>query len=81
MHHIYTHEHLHNLSQYFTKPGCNHTYSTCNSTLANFSIPLYRTTKLQQSFHYQGGKIWNSIPHDIKISPFQRFKITKKASY
>jgi len=70
MHYIYTHEQPYNLSQYFSKSGCNHTYSTRNSTLANFSIPLYRTTKVQQSYHYQGSKIWNSIPHDIKISPF-----------
>jgi len=73
IHHIYTHEHPNSLNQYFTKSGCNHTYNfTHNLTLANFSIPLYRTNKVKQSFHYQVAK----YEHDIKISPFQRFKIT-----
>ena len=39
-----------------------------------FTIPLMKSTKLQQSFLYQDVKTWNSIPHNIKISSFSKFK-------
>ena len=36
--------------------------------------PCYPTNRLQRSIKYQGVKIWNSIPNDIKSLKFQQFK-------
>ena len=36
--------------------------------------PRYPTNRLQRSIKYQGVKIWNSIPNDIKSLKFQQFK-------
>ena len=38
----------------------------------NITIPLVRTTRYGlNSLRYQGSKIWNSLPDNIKISPNQ----------
>ena len=44
------------------------------STFLMFTIPFMKSVKLQQSFLYKDGKTWNSIPHNIKISSFSKFK-------
>jgi len=59
MHSIRNKEQLHNLSAYYSKISQQHTHTTQASSLM-FSTPLFRTSKLQQSFIYQGVKIWNS---------------------
>ena len=43
------------------------------ATCCNYWIPHYRTSKLQRSIKYQGVKIWNDIPDDIKSSSVRRF--------
>jgi len=37
-------------------------------------LPKFSTSKLQHSFKFQGAKIWNSIPKEIKDLGFYRFK-------
>jgi len=46
--------------------------------MSSFTIPFFKTAKLQQSFSYQGVKIWNSIPQDIKLNYLTKFKATYK---
>ena len=78
MYNLYHKQHPHNLNQYFSKSNVRHSRPTrCSSSLM-FTIPLTKTTKLQQSFLYQGVKTWNSIPHNIKNSSFSKFKSDSK---
>ena len=44
----------------------------------NLYLPKYRTQKLQKSFKYQGAKIWNSVPYELKKLPFHQFKLKYK---
>ena len=74
MHILYHKQHPTNLNQYFTKSCLRHSHRTRNSTSLLFTVPLTKSTKLQQSFLYQGVKIWNSIPQTIKTSSFHAFK-------
>ena len=70
--------HPYNRNQYFSKSNVRHSRPThCTSSLM-FTIPLMKTTKLQQSFLYQGVKTWNSIPHNIKNSSLSKFKSDSK---
>jgi len=43
-----------------------------------FSIPLFRTSKLQQFFTYKGVEIWNSILHNIADLSYKKFKASYK---
>jgi len=57
-----------NFKQFFTTTSSVHTKntrSTSNYSL-NYYIPRFGTNKLQQSFRYQGVKVWNSIPNHFK---------------
>ena len=49
--------------------------NNCEMTLY---IPLYTSSKMQRSMKYQGVKIWNSIPRQIKSSSFKAFKTKYK---
>ena len=40
----------------------------------NLYIPKYRSNRLQRSIKYQGVKIWNNIPSEIKRRSFNSFK-------
>ena len=78
MYNLYHKQHPYNLNQYFSKSNFRHSRPTrCSSSLM-FTIPLMKTTKMQQSFLYQGVKTWNSIPHNIKNSSFSKFKSDSK---
>ena len=44
----------------------------------NLSLPFYRTEKLQRFYKFQGVIIWNSVPQEMKILSFNRFKIRFK---
>ena len=57
MHILYHKQHPSNLNQYFTKSCLRHSHRTRNSTSLLFTVPLTKSTKLQQSFLYQGVKI------------------------
>ena len=41
-------------------------------------IPSYTSSKMQRCVKYQGVKIWNCIPHEIKSSSFKAFKTKYK---
>ena len=44
----------------------------------NLYLPRYKINKLQRSFKFQGVKIWNSIPNDLRKLSFNQFKIKYK---
>jgi len=44
----------------------------------DLNLPRYRTQKLQKSLEYQGAKIWNSVPNELKKLQFNSFKIKYK---
>jgi len=78
MHRIYFKQQLQTITQYLKKSSIVHCYSTRSSTFHMFSIPLFRTSKFQLIFLYQGVNIWNSIPNEIKTQPFPKFKSSVK---
>jgi len=43
-----------------------------------FYTLLFRISKLQQSFVYQGAKIWNSIPYNLADLSYSKFKASYK---
>ena len=59
---------------YFQKSGLSHSYSTRTVSSSQLHIPLFKTIKLQKSFLYQGVRIWNSIPSNIKLLSYPKFK-------
>ena len=73
MYRIFVKQEPHKLSKCFVKSSQAHSRSTRRTTSNDFTIPLFKTNKLQQSFLYQGSNIWNNIPKDIRSNPFPRF--------
>ena len=65
------------LTEMFTKVQDQHQYVTRNSQY-NFVIPIVNGMGMG-SFAYQGSKVWNSLPNEIKASPNKhRFKTAVK---
>ena len=64
---LYHKQHPYNLNQYFTKSNVSYFCPTCYTTSLMFTIPCMKSTKLQQSFLYQGVTTWNSIPTTSKF--------------
>ena len=65
------------LTEMFTKVQDQHQYVTRNSQY-NFVIPRVNGMSMD-SFAYQGSKVWNSLPNEIKASPNKhRFKTAVK---
>ena len=44
----------------------------------NLDLSRCRTQKLQKSFKYQGAKIWNLVPYELKKLPLNQFKLKYK---
>ena len=78
MHLIDTKKHPPSLVKYFQKSGLSHSNSTRRVSSSQLHIPLFKTTKLQKSFPYQGIKIWNFIPSNIKLLSYPKFKLLCK---
>jgi hypothetical protein len=51
---------------YFTKTSNISNKSTRQTSTNNLYIPRYRTNKLQRCIKYQGVKVWNSVPTELK---------------
>ena len=56
-----------NLMSYFYTNDTVHNYQTRNSN--NFHLPHMRLSVSQKSIFFQGPKLWNDLPLDIKTSP------------
>ena len=54
-------------SSFFTPVISIHTRTTRLASYSNnLHLPRYKTNKMQRSFKFQGVKIWNSIPNDLR---------------
>ena len=64
------------LSELFEKTTERHSYQTRQATTDKFAIPLTKTNLKKRFITFQGTKIWNNIPFDIRNKPskttFQR---------
>ena len=55
-----------------------HSHNT-RSSLFNFAVPISNSST-QQTFYYNGIKIWNTLPNDIKAMPDKHsFKLKVKS--
>ena len=53
-------------SNYFVQNSNNHRYNTRSAPL--YRLPLFSTVSCQKSILFQGPKLWNSIPVEIRHS-------------
>ena len=72
------HQHLNNalplsLSSLFNKISTIHSRQTRSNVKNNLYIPKFSTNRCPKLFRYQGTKIWNCIPADIKKQSFAKF--------
>jgi len=51
---------------YFTYISQPSNYLTRGVSAGAMQLPKFSISRLQQSFKFQGAKIWNSIPKEIK---------------
>ena len=66
-------------SSFFTPVISIHTRTTRLASYSNnLYLPRYKTNKMQRSFKFQGVKIWNSIPNDLRKLSFNQFKMKYK---
>ena len=63
----------------FLKTTEHSNWATRQSTdNTHFNIPLYRTSKLPKCIKYEGGKVCNSIPQEIRSFSYGKFKLHYK---
>jgi len=58
----------------FTYISQQRNYFTPGVSAGALQLPKFSTSKLQHSFKFQGAKIWNRIPKEIKDLGFSTFK-------
>ena len=58
-----------------------HSRRTRSQTTKNLYIAKFSFSRCQKSIKYQGSKIWNGIPINIKDQSFNKFKITVKTHF
>ena len=69
----------HSFHNYFCKTTDRSSRATRQSSdCNNLSIPRYRTNKLQRCIRYQGVRIWNCIPTNIRAFSHKKFKYSYK---
>ena len=68
------------LSSLFNKTSTIHSRHTRTNALNNLYPPKYSTNRCQNSFRYQGTKIWNSISVELRNQSFSKFKNNFKYS-
>ena len=79
----FMHGHFHGtlpicFSSFFIESRYLHRYNTRQTSGTNYNISNFRTNRGQRSIQFQGPKIWNEIPNDIRNSAFLNFKINVK---
>ena len=78
MHQIIHKKSPNNFESYFTYSSNISAYSTRQKSANHLFLPRFHTSRTQRSIKYLGSKIWNSIPYDIRILPFTKFKSSYK---
>ena len=67
------------LNSHFTPVSAIHSRSTrLSSSNLNLYLPIHKTQRLQKNLKFMGPKIWNAIPHELKVLPFNKLKINYK---
>ena len=66
MHDIYNNNDVSNLNTLFEKANKRHNYKTRHATNSNFSLPFIRTDTRKKFLAFNGVKIWNQVPIEIK---------------
>ena len=61
-------------SSFFQNVSDIHGRNTRSSSQNRLYIPKFSTFRTQKSFKYQGSKIWNLIPANIRNMTFNKFK-------
>ena len=79
----FMHSHFHGLlpicfSTFFVEIRYLHRYNTRHSSLRNYNVTNFRTSKGQKSIQFLGPKIWNSVPYDMRNLSKINFKIRMK---
>ena len=62
----------------FNKVSNIHSCNTRSVVHNNLYLPKFSTNRCQNSFQYQGVKIWNSIPCDLRNQSYSKFKSNYK---
>ena len=78
MHQIIHKKSSNNFESHFTYSSNISAYSTRQKSANHLFLPRFHTSRTQRSIKYLGSKIWNSIPYDIRILPFTKFKSSYK---
>ena len=52
-------------------------YDTRNTSFLALEVSLIRSTCSERCFVYRGQVVWNSIPHDVRTSCYDNFKIKR----
>ena len=78
MHQIIHKKSPNNFESYFTYSSNISAYSTRQKSVNLLFLPRFHTSRTQRSIKCIGSKIWNSIPYDIRILPFTKFKFSYK---
>ena len=68
------------ISSFFSHISSIHSHRTRSSTKKNLYIPKFYFSRCQKSIKYQGAKIWNSVPTNIRDQNFNKFKSNFKNS-
>ena len=79
----FMHSHFHGLlpicfSTFFVESRYLHRYNTRHSSLRNYNVTNFRTSKGQKSIQFLGPSIWNSVPYDMRNLSKINFKIRMK---
>ena len=80
----FMHGHFHGLlpvcfASFFVESRYLHSYHTRHSALRNYNVTNFKTSKGQKSIQFLGPKIWNDIPHDMRILSKVPFKTKMKS--
>ena len=80
----FMHGHFHGLlpvcfASFFVESRYLHSYHTRHSSLRNYNVTNFKTSKGQKSIQFLGPKIWNDIPHDMRILSKVPFKTKMKS--
>ena len=68
------------ISSFFSPISSIHSLRTGSTTKKNLYIPKFPFSRRQNSIKYQGAKIWNSVPINIRNQNFNKFKSNFKNS-
>ena len=67
-------------SDLFHLASSKHSHQTRSSTCKNYFVPQLSTSAAQKDTIYQGIKLWNKIPANLKAFSLRLFSITYRSN-